>query len=261
MLFSPSSPTSAPPTITSRRSRARSCGSPRGRRSSMSRTTCRRATSRPAPSCSPRRPRLPGGHRPSRRGRSRSRQRAPHPGRAAGRADRHWAVLPDNGLLTHLLDRGLAGGPVRRAKRHLPVRSRPDLPWTRPLRAGGGLICCGETVGEPSGRRSPTRNGSPWSRRSASPAGSQGGWPMSTATATWSRTSRQTGSLKAAPAVAEAGGPYDLPAGDPLRGDPGRGSRLLPGSLGTLELSLQGESLAERWQVGRGAGVVVTWRI
>ena len=36
-----------------------------------------------------------------------------------------------------------------------------------------------------------------------------------------------------------------------LGGEPG----LLPGSLGTLELSLDGESLAERWQVGRGAPV------
>lgn len=36
-------------------------------------------------------------------------------------------------------------------------------------------------------------------------------------------------------------------------GEPG----LLPGSLGTLELSLDGESLADRWQVGRGARVTV----
>jgi S-adenosylmethionine hydrolase len=35
---------------------------------------------------------------------------------------------------------------------------------------------------------------------------------------------------------------------------------ILPGSSGTLELSLRGESLAERWRVDRGAGVLVRLR-
>lgn len=34
----------------------------------------------------------------------------------------------------------------------------------------------------------------------------------------------------------------------------------LPGSLGTIELSLNGDDLARRWGVARGAPVLVTWR-
>ena len=34
---------------------------------------------------------------------------------------------------------------------------------------------------------------------------------------------------------------------------------MLPGSLGTVELSLNGEDLARRWKVARGATVEVTW--
>ncbi|HEY4574969.1 MAG TPA: SAM hydroxide adenosyltransferase, partial [Thermoanaerobaculia bacterium] len=34
---------------------------------------------------------------------------------------------------------------------------------------------------------------------------------------------------------------------------------MIPGSLGTVELSLNGEDLARAWQVARGAEVDITW--
>jgi S-adenosyl-L-methionine hydrolase (adenosine-forming) len=34
---------------------------------------------------------------------------------------------------------------------------------------------------------------------------------------------------------------------------------MIPGSLGTVELSLNGEDLARAWKAGRGAGVEITW--
>jgi S-adenosyl-L-methionine hydrolase (adenosine-forming) len=43
----------------------------------------------------------------------------------------------------------------------------------------------------------------------------------------------------------------EIPAGEPAA---------LPGSLGTIELSLNGAPLAQRWGVSRGAPVEVTWR-
>lgn len=43
----------------------------------------------------------------------------------------------------------------------------------------------------------------------------------------------------------------EIPAGEPAA---------LPGSLGTVELSLNGGDLARRWGVSRGAPVEVTWR-
>jgi len=42
----------------------------------------------------------------------------------------------------------------------------------------------------------------------------------------------------------------EIPAGE---------AAMLPGSLGTVELSLNGESLARRWGIGRGAAVELTW--
>ncbi len=65
--------------------------------------------------------------------------------------------------------------------------------------------------------------------------------------------------LPEGPCRAEAGGHAaafrashyaEIPADEPA---------LLPGSLGTLELSLNGESLARRWGVGRGTAVKVLW--
>lgn len=52
-------------------------------------------------------------------------------------------------------------------------------------------------------------------------------------------------------ATARAGHYRELPPGEP---------GVLPGSLGTLELALDGESLADRWGVGRGAPVRILVR-
>ena len=43
----------------------------------------------------------------------------------------------------------------------------------------------------------------------------------------------------------------EIPAGE---------AALLTGSLGTLELSLNGDDLAHRWGVSRGAAVQVVWK-
>ncbi len=47
-----------------------------------------------------------------------------------------------------------------------------------------------------------------------------------------------------------AGHYAEMPAGE---------AALLTGSLGTVELSLNGEDLARRWSVGRGAAVEIVW--
>jgi S-adenosylmethionine hydrolase len=45
---------------------------------------------------------------------------------------------------------------------------------------------------------------------------------------------------------------------DGIEGEEGEAA-MIPGSLGTVELSLKGDDLARRWTVERGASVRITW--
>ena len=47
-----------------------------------------------------------------------------------------------------------------------------------------------------------------------------------------------------------AGHYAEIPAGE---------AAMIPGSLGTVELSLNGEDLAQAWKISRGATVDITW--
>lgn len=171
----------------------------------------------------------------------------------------NWAVLPDNGLLTHLLDRGLVRE-VRAVERsdiflqnpgqtfHGRDRFAPVAAYLLEKNAGDSL---GPAIADPKRlpleppRRAPGRI----SGRVAHV--DRYGNLVTDIPADW---------LPETEFRAEAGGRAlrrrvthyaEIPAGEPA---------LLTGSLGTLEISLPGESLADRWQVGRGAGVEVTWR-
>ncbi|HEY0511276.1 MAG TPA: SAM-dependent chlorinase/fluorinase [Thermoanaerobaculia bacterium] len=170
-------------------------------------------------------------------------------------------VAPDNGLLGAFLD-GLDGAEVRSVERsdlflagpgqtfHGRDRFAPVAAW---LLRGGRMDELGPEIGDPvrlpaaPPRRAPGR--------------------ISGRVIHIDRygnlvTDIPAGWLPAGPCRAEVGGSAacatsrrvthyaEIPAGE---------AAMLAGSLGTLELSLNGEDLARRWSVARGAAVELTW--
>ncbi len=154
-----------------------------------------------------------------------------------------------------------------RAARPLPRRAGRHLRWPRPFRAGRR---------RPPARRRPRRAGA-GNRRSGArrrqrrrdpfeggrPAGPRGpSSSTSTASATWSATCRPPAfPTRRRPARWGSKSPAasSWPGSDCYAEIPAGEAAWLVGSLGTVELSLGGASLAEAWSIGRGENLRISW--
>jgi S-adenosyl-L-methionine hydrolase (adenosine-forming) len=168
-----------------------------------------------------------------------------------------WFLAPDNGLLTPLLDRAEEIRSVEKADLFLPSpgqtfhgrdRFAPTAAW---LLRGEPFAALGPVVDDPV--RLP---GEPPRREADQAVGrvvhiDRYGNLVTDIPASW---------LPAGPCRVQVGDRTaerratcyaEIPPGE---------AAFLSGSLGTLELSLNGESLAERWDIARGTAVRVTIR-
>jgi S-adenosyl-L-methionine hydrolase (adenosine-forming) len=175
-------------------------------------------------------------------------------------------LAPDNGLLGGFLD---GAGDVRSVERgelflpgpgqtfHGRDRFAPAAAWLlRSLESdpGGGLAALGPALA----RTAPVRLPAPPPRRTPG--------RISGRVAHVDRygnlvTDIPAGWLPAAPCRAEVGGHTTSLRVTHYAAIPtsGEAAAMLAGSLGTVELSLNGADLARRWKVGRGAAVEITW--
>jgi S-adenosylmethionine hydrolase len=173
----------------------------------------------------------------------------------AVRAGAGLFVAPDNGLLTPFLD----GAEVRSVERDELFLSGPGqtfhgrdrfAPVAASLLRGEGLESLGPEIPDPV-------------RLPASPPRRQPG-RISGRVIHVDRygnlvTDIPAGWLPPGPCRAETGGKaISRRAGHYAEIPPGEAA-MIPGSLGTVELSLNGEDLARAWKIARGAGVDVTW--
>jgi S-adenosylmethionine hydrolase len=173
----------------------------------------------------------------------------------AVRTPRALFLAPDNGLLTPFLD-GAAVRSVARGDLFLPGpgmtfhgrdRFAPVAAW---LLRGGALEDAGPEVTDPVRLpSSPPRRG----------AGEASGRVIHVDRYGNLITDIPAGWLPAGPCRAEVGGHAtsrraghyaEIPAGE---------AAMLAGSLGMIELSLNGDDLARAWGIARGAAVVIRW--
>ncbi|MES1246030.1 MAG: SAM-dependent chlorinase/fluorinase [Acidobacteriota bacterium] len=180
----------------------------------------------------------------------------------AARLDAGWVVAPDNGLLTHLLH--------RKAVRSVRSVEKPGLFLDNPGQTFHGRD-----------RFAPV---AAWLLRgnSAEELGPEIDDPVRFP---WEEPRRAPGLLSGKVAHVDRYGNLvtDIPSGWLPEGDACRDCRaeiagrqvvhraghyaeipegeaaMIPGSLGTVELSLRGEDLARRWIVERGTAVRITW--
>jgi S-adenosyl-L-methionine hydrolase (adenosine-forming) len=167
-----------------------------------------------------------------------------------------WFVAPDNGLLTPLLNGALAIRAVEKSDLFLPGpgqtfhgrdRFAPVAAW---LLRGEPETNLGPEIGDPVRLIAPPPRREPqWITGRVIHVDRYGNL-VTDIPAAW---------LPAAPCRAEVNGRTaarrashyaEIPAGEPA---------LLPGSLDTVELSLNGEDLSRHWGVGRGAEVKILW--
>jgi S-adenosyl-L-methionine hydrolase (adenosine-forming) len=167
-----------------------------------------------------------------------------------------WFVAPDNGLLTPLLSGALSIRSVVRSDLFLPGpgqtfhgrdRFAPVAAW---LLRGEPESALGPEIDDPVQLLSPPPRREPeWITGRVIHVDRYGNL-VTDIPAAW---------LPAAPCRAEIDGRTvarqashyaEIPAGEPA---------LLTGSLGTVELSLNGDDLSRRWNLGRGAGVKILW--
>lgn len=178
----------------------------------------------------------------------------------AARTTSAWLVLPDNGLLTHLLHQGAVEA-VRSVERsdlflagpgqtfHGRDRFAPVAAW---LLRGNPMVDLGPEIGDPVRlpMEPPRREQGQLDGQVVHidrygnlitdiPSGwlPEGGWRAEVA-------GRQV--------VRKVSHYAEIADGE---------AAVIPGSLGTLELSLRGDALAARWAVERGAPVRITWAI
>jgi S-adenosylmethionine hydrolase len=174
----------------------------------------------------------------------------------AARAGGARFVAPDNGLLTPFLD-GAEVRAVERSELFLPGpgqtfhgrdRFAPVAAW---LLRGEGLEELGPAVAD-----SVRLPAAPPRREEGRISGrvihvDRYGNLVTDIPAAW---------LPAAPCRAEVDGHATSRRAACYAEIPGEEAAMLPGSLGTVELSLNGGDLARRWGIARGAAVVMTWK-
>ncbi len=181
------------------------------------------------------------------------------------RTDDAFVVLPDNGLLTGLLDRQVVrsvrsvektglfldnpGQTFHGRDRFAPVAAwllrgesvealGPEiddpvrLPWEAPRREPG--VLSGKVVHVDRYGNLITDIPTGWLPQGADCRAEIAGYPGHSGHSVYHRVSHYA----------------EIPEGEPA---------MIPGSLGTVELSLNGEDLARRWIVERGTSVRITW--
>src|SRR6185295_17640928 len=174
-----------------------------------------------------------------------------------------WVVVPDNGLLTHLLEGGLTGDvavggvwSVTRGDLFLPgpgstFHGRDRFaPVAAHLLNGGAAEEIGEAIADPV--RLP---GEPRLLGSGRLVGSvlhidRFGNVVTDLPTAWLPDGPCLAAVAGKATSVRASHYRELPTGEP---------GLLPGSLGTLELALGNGDLARFWQVERGARVAIRW--
>ena len=183
----------------------------------------------------------------------------------AVRTETAWFVAPDNGLLTPVLDGAVTAVTVRSVERsglYLPSpgqtfhgrdRFAPVAAWLLRGEPGEAL---GPEISDP--RRLP------FSKPERGPIGPIGPIRLTGRIVHIDQygnliTDIPTRWLPSGPCRAEVAGHAvtrrashyaEIPAGE---------AAVIPGSLGTVEISLNGEDLARRWGIPRGAKVDITW--
>lgn len=167
-----------------------------------------------------------------------------------------WFVAPDNGLLTPALAGAASIRSVERTEIFLRApgqtfhgrdRFAPAAAWLlrgEPAEALGPEIGDARRLPVPPPRRSPGRI----SGRVVHV--DRYGNLVTDIPAGWLPAAPCRAAVAGNTATRRASHYAEIPAGEPA---------LLPGSLGTVELSLNGEDLARRWDVGRGAEVDILW--
>lgn len=167
-----------------------------------------------------------------------------------------WFVAPDNGLLTPFLDDVLSVRSVENVSLFLAGPSRtfhgrdrfaPIAAW---LLRGQSEATLGPEISDPRRLSFPDPRRDPGRLVGRVVHVDRYGNLVTNIPAAW---------LPAAPCRAEVGGHAATLLVDFYAEIPDGEAALLPGSLGTVELSLKDEDLARRWGVRRGDAVEVFW--
>lgn len=167
-----------------------------------------------------------------------------------------WFVAPDNGLLTPVLDGAESVRSIERTGLFLPSpgqtfhgrdRFAPAAAWLLRGEPADGL---GPEIGDPARLEAPPPRRRPGRIDGRVIHVDRYGNLVTDIPAAW---------LPARPCRAQVAGRVtsrrvthyaEIPPGE---------AAMLPGSLGTLELSANNEDLARRWKAGRGTAVAVLW--
>ena len=194
---------------------------------------------------------------------------------AARAAGRGFLVAPDNGLLTPFLAGAPAawGAPEEAEPPEVRAVERSDLFLPGPGATFHGRdrfapVAAWLLRGEPLANLGPVVEDAvrlPWTPPRAEGEPPRPGAAGATLHGRVARVDRfgnlvtdlPSGWTGDGPLVAEVGGGSTRHRASHYREIPAGAAAVLPGSLGTLELSLDGAGLAERWGVERGAAVTV----
>ncbi|HEV8580869.1 MAG TPA: SAM-dependent chlorinase/fluorinase [Thermoanaerobaculia bacterium] len=174
----------------------------------------------------------------------------------AARTSSAWFVAPDNGLLTPVLKEAVSIRSVEKGDLFLAGpgetfhgrdRFAPVAAW---LLRGEPEAELGPEIGDPRQLS--------WPRPGRQPGRLSGrvihvdryGNLVTDIPAAWLPSGPCRAEVAGRAAQRRASHYAEIPAGE---------AALLPGSLGTVELSLNGDDLSRRWQVSRGAAVEILW--
>lgn len=167
-----------------------------------------------------------------------------------------WFLAPDNGLLTPVLDGAVSLRSVEKSELFLPGagqtfhgrdRFAPVAAW---ILRGEPLAALGREIDDPQRLAIP-----PPRQERGRLAGrvahvDRYGNLVTDIPAAWLPPGPCRAEIAGRVATLRAGHYAEIAAGE---------AALLPGSLGTVELSLKGDDLARRWSIARGAAVEILW--
>jgi S-adenosylmethionine hydrolase len=174
----------------------------------------------------------------------------------AARSPAAWFVAPDNGLLTPVLDAAASVRSVEKSDLFLPApgqtfhgrdRFAPVAAW---LLRGEPPAALGPEIDDPHRLPAPAPRRSPGRIAGRVAHVDRFGNLVTDIPAGWLPPGPCRAEVGSGSTTRRAGHYAEIPAGE---------AALLPGSLGTLELSLNGDDLARRWGVSRGAAVNIRW--